>query len=319
MNPKLDPEQLYDVAIEPRWTREAYVAAIERDLLEAIPHLEEKYNQQPQHWGRVSRGAARMILLRLYMHEKEWAKAEAVAYDIVSMGYELLPRYADVFNIERNNELIYAVPATESSPNWYVQEVIPSNFARSNGITRGGGWYGLGMPWDFYDLYEAHDRRLETIIAEYTDNRGRTVNRNTGLVAAIPLKFTNIQHSGPGYAFDQPVFRYAETLLSLAEAINEQRGPEEAYQYVNQVRERAGLEPWSGLTQAEFRDSLLVERGRELYGEGVRRMDLIRHGKFIESAHKRGIANAQPHHVLFPIPLPVIIQGEGIIEQNPGY
>jgi|GEM_PF-2097876 len=51
---------------------------------------------------------------------------------------------------------------------------------------------------------------------------------------------------------------------------------------------------------------------------GVRRQDLIRHGKFVEYARRRGI-NAQPHHVLFPIPLFVIEQGGGVIEQNPGY
>lgn len=318
VNVKLDPETLSDATITPRPPREEYVTAMENDLLEAIPDLVPRYNGDAGNWGRISQGTARMVLLRLYMHEKEWAKAEQVARDIMQMGYSLLPEYRDVFNVEQNNELIYAVPVNESAPNWYIQEIIPSNFGSGGGITREPGWYGFWMPWDYFDQYEANDERLSTIISEYTTNTGNQMNRESGMRGAVPLKYTNITHSGPSYDFDVVVFRYAETLLSLAEAINEQRGPDEAYPYVNEVRERVGLTPWSGLSQAQLRDSLLVERGRELYGEGVRRQDLIRHGKFIEYAQAAG-ANAQPHHVLFPIPLEVIQQSDGVIEQNPGY
>ena len=135
---------------------------------------------------------------------------------------------------------------------------------------------------------------------------------------AIPVKCTTNLGASSGSDADWPVFRYAETLLSLAEAINEQRGPAQAYGYVNQVRERSGLDPWGGLTQEALRDSLLVERGRELYSEGVRRQDLIRHGEFIPRAAARG-AQAAAHEVLFPIPLYVIQQSEGVVAQNAGY
>lgn len=79
-----------------------------------------------------------------------------------------------------------------------------------------------------------------------------------------------------------------------------------------------GVPTWSGFSQAELRDALLAERGRELYAEGVRRADLIRAGTFISSALARGAA-AKPGNVLFPIPLEVIQQSNGIITQNPGY
>lgn len=138
------------------------------------------------------------------------------------------------------------------------------------------------------------------------------------LQGAIPMKCTTGLGGSTGSDVDWPVFRYAETLLSLSEAINEQRGPAEALPFVNQVRTRAGVPTWSGLSQAELRDSLLAERGRELYAEGVRRDDLIRAGKFISSALARGAA-AKPGNVLFPIPLEVIQQSNGIITQNPGY
>ena len=317
VNVKLDPQTLYETEITPRLSKDEYVAAIEKDLTEAIPDLESKYNGDPANWGRVSKGAARTLLLKLYMHEKEWAKAEEAGTQIMQMGYTLLPNYADVFNIEMNNEIIYAIPSNPSSPNWYLMEVLPADFQSAGNIQHTPGWHGLWIPWEFYDKYEPGDERLTTIFASYTNSDGEVVGRGSGLSGAIPMKYTSLVAS-PEQNYDQVVFRYADVLLLVAEAINEQRGPDDAYQYVNQVRNRAELADVSGLSQDEMRDFILDERGRELYSEGVRRQDLIRHGKFIEYAQQRG-TSAQQRHVLFPIPEDVVLQGAGIIEQNPGY
>lgn len=318
---KLDPETLHDSDVNPRPPKDEYIAALEDDLLESIPFLPDRYNGDSENWGRVSKGVARMVLLRLYMHEHEWDKAEQMALDIEALGYDLHDNYADLFVDKMNNEIIYSVPSSEGSPNYWVAEVIPSNYSSGIGNLTSPGWNVYYMPWSFYDNFEQGDERLETIVDSYQNNRGQTLSRNNGMQGAIPLKFTQnlTGNPGQGYPFDQPVFRYAEVLLSLAEAINEQRGPGEAYQYVNEVRERANLDPLANLTQDSMRDSLLMERGRELFGEGTRRMDLIRHGKFIENALNRGVSNAQPHHVLFPLPQTVIVQGNGVIEQNEGY
>lgn len=321
LNVKLNPETLSDEEITPRLSKEEYVNAMITDLTEAIPDLDDRYNGDNANWGRISKGTARMILLRVHMHEKNWAEAEAVGRDLMNMGYSLLDNYEDVFNIEQNNEIIYAVPSNGQSPNYYTTEVLPANFRSSvdGTITDGdGGWYGYWIPWDFYNTYATNDERLNTILDEYIDSNGDTVTPVNG---AIPLKFTGFEGNGPDYTMDQPVFRYAEVLLSVAEAINEQDGPTaEALGLANQVRNRVGLSDWTGLSKEAFRDSLLAERGREFYGEGLRRADLIRHGKYIEYAQNRPYSStAQPYHVLFPIPDDVIIEGEGVIEQNSGY
>jgi hypothetical protein len=319
VNVKLDAATLSDVEITPRPSASEYVSWMIEDLTEAMPYLKEKYNNDAANWGRVSQGVARMLLLKIYMHEKNWAQAEATARELLTMNYVLLTNYRDVFNQKRNNEIIYAVPSSEASPNYYTQEILPTNFVSAAGFTRtaGAGWYGLWMPWSFYDTFTSTDDRRTTILASYVNNRNRTVQR-AEMAGAIPLKYTTVTGPGPGHAIDQVVFRYAEVLLSLAEAINEQRGPADAYQYANQVRTRAKLTGLSGLTKEAFRDAMLRERGHELYAEGVRRQDLIRHGKFIEYARNRG-HNAEPHHVLFPIPQYVIVQGAGVIVQNQGY
>lgn len=339
VNVRLDPATLNDTTINPRPSKEVYCAQIEKDLNEALAtsssSFPDYYNNDAGNWGRVSKGVARMLLLKLYMHNRQWDKAEAAAKAIMDMGYyELLPNYADVFNIYHNKEIIYALPANSASPNYWIAPLFPGEFASgkagSNLVsTTVNGWYGFWMPWEHYAIFDTADKRTETIISSYTNVRGKVRNQASPgpMLGAIPMKYTKLPSGdvGPKFTMDWVVFRYAEVLLSLAEAINEQRGPEDAYQYVNQVRDRAfgdALHQWNNAnipTKEAFRDSILVERGRELYCEGVRRQDLIRHGKYVEYAIKRGATGAQPYDTLFPIPSSVIIEGRGIIKQNPGY
>uniref|UniRef100_UPI003F6E6288 RagB/SusD family nutrient uptake outer membrane protein n=1 Tax=Dyadobacter sp. TaxID=1914288 RepID=UPI003F6E6288 len=63
----------------------------------------------------------------------------------------------------------------------------------------------------------------------------------------------------------------------LAEAINEQSGPTaEAYDFINQVRKRAGLAALAGLDKNTFRTAVLKERRLELAFENQRFFDLKR-------------------------------------------
>ena len=126
---------------------------------------------------------------------------------------------------------------------------------------------------------------------------------------------------GEAMGNDIVYIRYADILLSRAEALNELSGPtQEAIDLINAVRQRANaatLTLASYPTKEGLRDFLLAERGREFYSEGLRREDLIRHGKFISSARSRGYS-AKDHQVLYPIPLQQIDANPNL-EQNDGY
>ncbi|MEI9945342.1 MAG: RagB/SusD family nutrient uptake outer membrane protein [Chitinophagaceae bacterium] len=337
LNPKTDFATLTDTAAMPRLAKADYIALIEKDVNEALPDLTDKYNSDAANWGRVGKGLARMVLLKLYMQEKQWVKAEAIARQLMTMGYSLMTGplgYRDVFRAKANKELIYAVPANAASANWWSQEVFPLDFKAAPDFTyasdvpgtgianRASGWLTQYMPWAYYDKYDAADiRRNTTILDHYTNTANAVKNRGNGMKGAVPLKYTLIPLAGDAQPIDVVVYRYADVLLSLAEAINEQGTPTaEAYSLVNQVRARAGVPDFTaGMTQAQFRTALLDERGREFYGEGVRRQDLIRNGTYISNAVARGKTAAQPHMILYPIPRAVLTQSRGVITQNPGY
>ncbi|MEX2601769.1 MAG: RagB/SusD family nutrient uptake outer membrane protein [Balneolaceae bacterium] len=331
---RMDPAELYSLDMDARPTDEEFLQWIIDDLNAAIPGLRDSYHSDMANWGRMSKGAARMLLLRTYMNTHQWSQAEQVARDIMAMGiYSLQGDYFSIFNEKANPEIIHAIPGTAAAPNWWMPEVLTGNFDRTTDDwpiqfnPNFTGWTVYWMPWGFYDTFDPDDERLHGILDQYVHTNGSIADRTGGtggtvMQGAIPLKFTILANpNNQGQPLDYPIFRYAEVLLSLAEAINEQNGgpTAEAEGYLNQIRDRVGLDPLIGLNQSEFRDALLRERGHEFHGEVMRRQDLIRHGKYIDNALERGKTNAQAHHVRFPIPNSVITEGDGVIEQNPGY
>lgn len=89
-------------------------------------------------------------------------------------------------------------------------------------------------------------------------------------------------------AINFPVMRYADVLLMVAEAENEaNNGPTPlAYQCINEVRNRAGLDDLPELTQADFRKAVKDERAMELCFEYTRRFDLIRWGDYVKNMNE---------------------------------
>lgn len=257
------------------------------------------------------------------MQDKQWDKAKTIGTDLMGMGYSLMPNYKDVFINPGNNELIYAVPGNSAMNQFWYDMEFPGDIKRIfNQDVTPGWWQGDGMPWSYYDKYNPADTRLETIGSYYINTSGDTIGRNNGLNLAIPMKYTKYTANQQG--FELVMYRYADVLLSMAEIENElNNGPNPiAIGYAEQVTGRSNTTIPAGalVNKDSFNDFLLDERGRELYYEfGIRRQDLIRHGKLISYAQARGITNAKDYMVLLPIPQDVISESNGIVEQNPGY
>jgi hypothetical protein len=80
------------------------------------------------------------------------------------------------------------------------------------------------------------------------------------------------------------IIRFADVLLMYAEALNAQGQTAQAYQYVDRVRQRAGLSTLTaampGMNQTQFQRQLEHERITELTGESLRWNDLARWGYF---------------------------------------
>lgn len=149
----------------------------------------------------------------------------------------------------------------------------------------------------------------------------------------LPVKFSNWcinddgsidEASSPAavdpLGIDYGMIRLAEIYLSAAEAaLNGGGSPSDALTYVNYVRERAGMEPYTSINLTELQN----ERQRELYTECTRRTDLIRYGKWISGYTwnwKNGVADGADfaeRFIVYPLPTTVCVRNG--YTQNPNY
>ena len=108
--------------------------------------------------------------------------------------------------------------------------------------------------------------------------------------------------NGRNQSNDIPIFRFADILLTKAEALTRQGSSAEAKDLVNQVRTYAGAET---LASNPTLQDIYEERAREFFDENWRRNDMIRFGHFEDEyfPHYKSFptANFEKSHRIWPI------------------
>ena len=119
------------------------------------------------------------------------------------------------------------------------------------------------------------------------------------------------------------LFRYPEVVLMVAEAKMRLTAPDNAgaLAQVNDLRAKRGAPALTSMTlvnPANLKDpnTLLAERGRELYWEVVRRTDMIRFGVFTKAFALKPASDNK--YLVFPIPSSALAANPNLT-QNPGY
>lgn len=327
----------------PRLSREEMVKFIEEDLRYAAENLPSPTDAE---YGRFSTGLAKMLLIRLYLHETKvdksyYNKVETLARELMqpANGYQLQATYTKMFELggqgKANKEIIFAIPVNTEMVSWndWHMFVLPSDFG-SNGMQ--GGYHSLTSTWHFYDSFEANDARRTYLLAEYKSKKtGVLVTRGTYPnldIGPIPMKYgydADLFKNSGRSSIDPILYRYADVYLSLAEALYRKPGASaaeklEALTYINAIRRRAGIADlaYSDIdTDEKFVELLLKERAHEFWCEnGQYRADLIRLDKFVEYARDiNGSPYADRTKEVYPLPKIVITDGKGVVVQNEGY
>jgi len=243
----------------------------------------------------------------------KWQLAANTAKAIIDSNKQsLITPYINVFNYgaaQYNNEVMFATQAlnrndieVNNAPISYdgakgrtnpTQEFVDA-FEMTNGkpITDPTSGYVASNPYNLRDPRLAlvvnyngrifKSRAVETFVGG-ADGLNKNVNATkTGYYMRKFLSeaVTWNQASNTNARRPWVVFRYAETLLNYAEALNEAQGPvADVYKYVNLVRQRTGIAMpalAAGLTKDQMRLKIQNERRVELCFEGHRFYDIRR-------------------------------------------
>lgn len=248
-----------------------------------------------------------------------WKEAAKSAQDVVNTGaYSLERDYGYLFTHEANNankEVILAFQYIQNE----ITNMLPVLALPTGCSITGEGWASFCPTRDLVDSYECTDGKSIQSSALYSktnpwDNRdGRLKktfllpgvpclrpdggyapyqphpaynkpekmnNEGGGLTGFMYLKFAEPTNPNPENAYmNFPIYRYAETLLVLAEALNEyDPGNPMIVTAMNQVRTRAGLPGVDALlgNQPAMRDKIREERRHEFVAEHKRYFDILR-------------------------------------------
>lgn len=313
--------------------REIIFENIVADLEESIPFLSDAAPK-----NSVSKGMAYSLLAKLYLNAEvytgtpQWVKAEEACDSVIGLGvYSLEADPLGPFVTENgtSSENIFTIPYDEDNYTGFNLHMRTLHYIHDRTFDMSvGPWNGFAAMEDFYNTYTDKDLRKKGFLVgqQYSSTGAELFDEAAGaplvIDPRIPALYMDASYSAveirmsgarvakfeiklgakENLSNDFPLFRYADILLMKAEAMIRQG--KNGDDYVNEVRNRAGLDDWNNVTL----EMLLAERGRELFWEAHRRQDLIRFGEFTKSWWEKPVSDASCK--TFPIP-------QWVLDSNP--
>jgi hypothetical protein len=319
---------------------DAIYAQIEKDLTEAIAESNLPSTVPvATEGGRVTKGAAKALLGKVYLYEKKWAQAAQQLADVngtpggsSTFGYKLLSNFGDIFkptnkfNSESIFEIVHTSQARQDWNAWgafegnvMVQMIGPRNYTGPIYVT---GWGFCPLTNELVNAIKNDPRypytaaNIDSIVNAAPGRSYEKGFQNTGYFIEKFAPKQNYRSSLGGvadlnYPNDYIEIRLADTYLMEAEALMQSgANAARAQALLDAVRARVGLS-----SVPVSLASIYNERRLELATEGHRFFDLVRTGQAATVLGPFGF-KAGKNEVL-PIPL-ADLSGTKLV-QNPGY
>ena len=312
-------------------------AQIENDLSDAMKVLPEKTELSADEIGRVTKGAAQAMLVKMYIFQSKWQEAADLSDDfIANLGYTLVPEYKDVFTSagENGSGSIFEIQriSIPGDGEWgddnegQVTSIFQGTrqiYNADGDIESSWGW-GFNLPTqNLVNEYEAGDLRKDatildnhTLVFVGTDDEEEICTQHINSIGYSDKVYHSFKYYIPASErndmSDSPanwrVIRYADLLLWNAEAKANNGGDWQTP--LNEVRNRAGL---ANTINADGITAVAHERRVELAMEGHRYWDLVRTGKAVDKLGANGYTDNKK---FLPIPQQEIALNPNLV-QNP--
>lgn len=332
-----------------------------------IADLTEAEDRLPVTWGaddagRPTSGSATALKGKSELYRGNWAAAETAFRSVINSGnYSLLDAsdYQSNFGQtnENNSESVFElqylgieafswgvdVPGVGTMGNFHIDYAPPTKSPDQSHFVN--SWVK--------DLFEENGetiRRDATIAYDYPGSTGYggapfledfagdiEVADADGMEPIFTRKYAgldigsrdDVDFLGTNVGNNWRIIRYADVLLMMAEALNNQGKTGEAEGFLNMVRERAQVSPVSGLSTEDMTQAIIDERVLELTGEGHRFFDLVRwgladdylgptslHGDHPKSLSGGTFTTGRDEYIWIPVSE---LSSNTNLEQNPGY
>ncbi|WP_224491482.1 RagB/SusD family nutrient uptake outer membrane protein [Robertkochia flava] len=295
--PRADVTELDAASSLPRASESEVYTQILNDLGQAIALLEGKQDVRANRW---STGASYALRAQVHLQMDNLTAAQADLETLLGFGYALESDYSTLFGNPLQgstlspNETIFGIE---------FSSVDGGNLAFFYSDQQFGGRDELRPRNELINAFEAGDAR----VSGFRLNSSGQINVG---------KYTQAGNGDD----DIHVIRYADVLLMLAEVYAKQ-GNATASDYLNEVRERAGLAPVT--LDAGNVDTLIPqERFVEFFAEtGDRYHTLKRFGQLDAVVQAKGGAFVAERDNLWPIPQNEIDNNTALsaADQNAGY
>lgn len=284
---------------------------------------------------RANKGSVYSLLAHIYAWKHDYKNAHLACNEVINNGgYSLEPMtsYTNIWKGQSSSESIFeiAMKFNSNDPNFsgqgswaeaqygffsaFLKGTIVDNRSTSCWIANAGGLADV-----LFDT--ANDQRARQIL--------RLVNASGGSpLGYMLMKYTNFNYQTPekktGVYIDNNlvIFRLADIILLDAEALAATGDLEGARERLKLTENRAGISSYlDPENQYDMLDEIVMERGRELIGEGKWFYDLIRtqptQGWLEYVGYQAGRVTPDQKGYYWPLDMGALFPQDNLLTQNP--
>lgn len=277
-----------------------------KDLIEG-----EKYISKSKTDGKINWYTNQHLLSRVYLYKGDNENAYKISTEMIaaaesSKNYALWTNeeYADMWKLDASSELLF---------------ILKNN---ADEVSDSKEFIGYLMHSSGYDDIVLSSDYMDLINEDKSDIRKKIISTRT----KDPIGNFLLKYVSPKYDYAHiPVMRLSETYLIAAEAAVKLGDVTNANKYLNAIVTRAN--PKKSVTEAETTlERILIERRKELVGEGHRLFDAMRNNQTITRSGESHLTLSEEaksfdrnfYKIILPIPR-TEMNANPNIKQNPGY
>ena len=249
---------------------EVYDQAIS-DLEEALKLIPENYSR-PAKW-KIDRQVVLGLLARVTLYARQWQKAADYSAQLLALNPYIMSEeeWRSGFNLIDNNEWIWGHPQTTDQQN------CAYHFHYLDTTTEGIYYHNFNVDPFFWEKYDDGDFRKSLIHWGLVPGSDQATNTELYLRNE---KFKIRSFEGEDGVGDYVMLRTSEIYLINAEANARLGKTSQALASLNAIRSARGAKV--AVEGDDLVEETLLERRRELWGEGLALIDIIRNQKAVE-------------------------------------